>query len=135
MAQERSEEAEAWRREVQDLLKGEKKIAAIKLYRERTGVGLAEAKAAVEALERMETPLAQPVDADLESPLLELLRAKGKLEAIRYYRAQTGCDLKTAKDAVEELARRHGIASQGGCAGMLLLFAFICGAAALAAWR
>lgn len=36
--------------EATDLLKRGKKIEAIKVYRERTGVGLAEAKAAVERL-------------------------------------------------------------------------------------
>lgn len=35
-----------------------RKIEAIKLYRERTGVGLAEAKAAVEAMARGEAPRA-----------------------------------------------------------------------------
>jgi ribosomal protein L7/L12 len=38
--------------EVRSLLREGKKIAAIKAYREATGVGLAEAKNAVEALER-----------------------------------------------------------------------------------
>ncbi len=41
---------EAWVAEVQDLKRSGKVINAIKLYRERTGVGLKEAKDAVDAL-------------------------------------------------------------------------------------
>lgn len=41
---------QAWMAEVQALVRGGKKIAAIKLYREKTGVGLKEAKDAVEAM-------------------------------------------------------------------------------------
>jgi ribosomal protein L7/L12 len=40
-----------WLKDVIDLLKSKKKIDAIKLYREKTGVGLKEAKVAVDALE------------------------------------------------------------------------------------
>lgn len=39
--------------EIRDLIRQDRKIEAIKLVRERTGLGLAEAKDAVEALERM----------------------------------------------------------------------------------
>lgn len=42
---------QAWMAEVRALLADNRKIAAIKLYRERTGTGLAEAKRAVDALE------------------------------------------------------------------------------------
>jgi hypothetical protein len=38
--------------DIQQLVNSGKKINAIKLYRERTGVGLAEAKDAIEAFER-----------------------------------------------------------------------------------
>lgn len=40
----------AWLAEVQDLVRRGKKIQAIKVYREHTGVGLKEAKDAVEAM-------------------------------------------------------------------------------------
>jgi large subunit ribosomal protein L7/L12 len=48
-AREESAGADA---DVLDLLRAEQKIRAIKLYRDKTGVGLAEAKSAVEALAR-----------------------------------------------------------------------------------
>jgi|GEM_PF-801962 ribosomal protein L7/L12 len=58
-----------------------------------------------------------------DSQLLELLRAGKKIHAIKIYRDKAGCGLKDAKDYVESLGSRHGIAtvSAGGCAGMLLL--------------
>jgi hypothetical protein len=42
--------------EITELLRQGKKIEAIKLYRETTGVGLAQAKDQVEAIERGESP-------------------------------------------------------------------------------
>lgn len=42
--------AESWEQDVRDIAAAGKKIEAIKLYRERTGEGLAEAKAAVDRM-------------------------------------------------------------------------------------
>jgi ribosomal protein L7/L12 len=103
-------------------------ITAVKLYRERTGSGLAEAKAAVEALaagapiERKNAEVG-PIQPDtLEGHVIALMQARKKIEAVRVYRQQTGVGLKEAKDAVEELAVKHRISPKGaGCAGMVLL--------------
>jgi ribosomal protein L7/L12 len=114
-------ETEEMRRDVEAVLQSAGKIAAIKLYRERTGTGLAEAKSAVEAIER-QSPAPPPMAGDLEQQVLVLLQGGKKIEAIRVYREQTGVGLKEAKDAVEALAGKHGIAAKGaGCAGMLLI--------------
>jgi ribosomal protein L7/L12 len=120
---------DAWRQEVQALLASGEKIAAIKLYRERTGASLAEAKRAVETNESPRPPIA----SDLEPRLLALLRENKKIEAIRAYREATGSGLKESKDAVDALAREHGIVVKGaGCAAMLLI-ACTLGATAFAA--
>jgi len=111
------------------LCQGEK-IAAIKRYRQQTGVGLAEAKSAVEALESSgRLPVAAgsapaPVgETDFETSLLRLLEQGQKIEAIRQYRAQTHAGLKEAKEAVEALAARNGIvAKSAGCLGMILFW-------------
>lgn len=114
-------EIEEVRRDVEAVLRSAGKIAAIKLYRERTGTGLAEAKSAVEAIER-QSPAPPPLEGDLEQRVLVLLQGGKKIEAIRIYREQTGVGLKEAKDAVEALAGKHGLATKGaGCAGMLLV--------------
>ncbi len=79
------------------------KIQAIKLYRQRTGVGLKEAKQAVELLTEGATHTQQErhyVDSD---ELQRLLRANHKIEAIKLYREHTGSTLKEAKEAVEWL--------------------------------
>ncbi|MER2563809.1 MAG: ribosomal protein L7/L12 [Myxococcaceae bacterium] len=79
------------------------KIEAIKRYRELTGVGLKEAKDAVEALERGEAvPVTQTPSAPNAS-VQDLLREGKKLEAIKLYREQSGLGLKEAKDAVEAM--------------------------------
>ncbi len=110
--------------EVRELAARKGKIDAIKLYRERTGVGLAEAKQAVEALIAGRRPV---MAGSEEEQLLSLLRANRKIEAIRIYRHSSGQGLKESKEHVEALGRRHGIQSASGCGttalAMLLLFA------------
>ncbi|QDV35665.1 ribosomal protein L7/L12 [Tautonia plasticadhaerens] len=113
------------KRQVRDLLDQGSKIEAIKVYRERTGAGLKEAKDAVEAFERGDPGLMPGgIEGPLEGELLDLLRNGRKIEAIKRYREATGVGLKEAKDAVEALAGRHGLAatSQGpGCLSLIVL--------------
>jgi ribosomal protein L7/L12 len=99
-----------------------RKIEAIKLYRDLTGAGLAEAKNAVEALEREGSlPQKRAGSAADDGEILELLRDGQKIRAIKLYRDRTGAGLKEAKDAVEALARSNGIpAGSAGCAGAAL---------------
>ena len=116
------------------LMQAGKKIEAIKIYRQETGSGLKEAKDAVEAL-AAGRPLARRsgksveilgVDpTSLEGQVLTLMRDQKKILAIKLYREQTGVGLKQAKDAVEALAAKHGISTQTGCAGMVLLLVLV----------
>jgi ribosomal protein L7/L12 len=109
---------------IRSLLTRGQKIAAIKLYREQTGVGLAEAKNAVERIERGEGPPNTEADAtDPEQQILQLLAAGKKIAAIKIYREQKNVGLKEAKDAVEALAAQNGIVSppRAGCFAALAL--------------
>ncbi len=57
-------------------------------------------------------PIAPPqdgIDPDSEAQLLALLQAGKLIEAIKRHRQLYGSDLRTAKQAVEALARQHGI--------------------------
>src|SRR4051812_10167619 len=99
-----------------------RKIEAIKIYREQTGLGLAEAKQAVETLERqlrqeeaasVAVKMPGPGAADQTQQIIELLFAGRKIEAIKVYRTQTGAGLKEAKDAVENLEAELRISSPG----------------------
>ncbi len=120
---------------VRRLLADGQNIQAIKLLREATGVGLAEAKHAVEAIQRGEFITAAGLDKDFEGELLQLLQTGQKIEAIQRYRKQNPCGLKEAKDFVEALAAQRGIvAPQGGCLGVLLglMIAFLIATACLA---
>lgn len=96
------------------------KIQAIKLYRERKGVSLEEAKRAVDAMSAgsfttaSEPSMAAPPQTST-SDALEIdkciLRGQ-KISAIDLYRKQHGVDLRTARDAVdarEKLLRDHSI--------------------------
>jgi len=105
------------------LLAEGQKIEAIKVYRERTGAGLAEAKDAVEALEAgKRLPSQGMTDPESDKELIALLEQGQKIEAIRMYREKTGAGLKEAKDAVEALAAKHGLpVGRSGCAGVVLL--------------
>jgi hypothetical protein len=44
-----------------------------------------------------------------EGEILALVRDRKKIEAIKIYRARTGIGLREAKDAVEAIARSHGV--------------------------
>jgi len=120
---------------IRDLLEQNRKIEAIKIYREQTGVGLAEAKQAVESIE-LGQPLPghpQPgtLDAVTQEQIRTLIKHGQKIEAIKLYREVTGVGLKEAKDRVEALiekptaaAPRPGTIDEprgAGCLGMLLL--------------
>ncbi|MGV3756642.1 MAG: ribosomal protein L7/L12 [Verrucomicrobiota bacterium] len=95
---------------VRDTVRAGNKIEAIKLYREYTGAGLAEAKEAVEKIEA-----GQPVEsispAGMPASILPERRAwieealfKGeKIEAIKLYRDGTNLGLKESKEAVEKI--------------------------------
>ncbi len=104
------------------------KIEAIKLLREATGAGLAEAKVGVEAIERGDTSAVIGMDHgavesndELEQRLLRLVREGQKIQAIKLYRERTSCGLKEAKEFVESLAAQRGIVTpRGGCLGVLL---------------
>lgn len=69
----------------------------------------------------MSTP-PPPDESDLEARIRALLDQRQKIAAIKLYRQQTGVGLKEAKEAVEELGRRNGIESRGGCLGVVALF-------------
>ena len=120
---------------VRSLLAQGRKIEAVRIYREQTGVGLAEAKDAVERLERGAIDGGATVASDFDQQLLELLAKGKKIPAIKLYRERTNVGLKEAKDAVEALGIRHGIrtpAATGCGAGVLLLLKL--GALLFAAW-
>jgi ribosomal protein L7/L12 len=85
------------------------KITAIKLYREATGAGLAEAKQAVELIAAGKPPpsgAAPTPSADAMQEVSALIMAGKKIEAIRLYRQAAGVDLKDSKDAVDALEAR-----------------------------
>jgi len=82
------------------------KILAIKLYRDATGAGLAEAKQAVELLAAGKPPptgAAPSLSADAMREVRALLIAGKKIEAVKVYRTAMGVDLKDAKDVVDGL--------------------------------
>lgn len=102
------------RDEIYRLVGEKKKIHAIKLFRERTGAGLQEAKGVVESVERG-NPLPIPgsfgIVAGLDTgawedivPKLRALKAEGKaIAAIKLLRARTDLPLREAKEAVDRL--------------------------------
>ncbi len=100
---------------VADLLREGKKLEAIKLLKEQTGVGLKEAKDAVEAMERggvVEALVAQAAGAPRritsemaidDAELRRHLSGGRLIDAIKRYRELTGLGLKESKDAIESL--------------------------------
>ena len=92
---------------IEGFLREGRKIEAIKRYRELYGVGLKEAKDAVEAIQAG-TPLPTPTPVLVDDPPLalqpeldRLIAADQKIGAIKHYREVTHVGLKEAKDTVE----------------------------------
>jgi ribosomal protein L7/L12 len=120
-----------FRDEVLSLLKQGQKIGAIKLFRERTGVGLKEAKDAVEAMQRGQmTPSGTPINRDFENEIISLLEQGQKIGAIKLFRERMRAGLKESKEAVEALAERRGIiiSQRAGCFGVVVVLGFLTGA-------
>ena len=103
---------------IADLIRQGKKIEAIKLLRETTGIGLKEAKDEVERLMAGEGPLETQGDRTdiLPEEVIVLARQGKKIEAIKLLRETTGIGLKEAKAQVETITGKGS-----GCAGSLLL--------------
>jgi len=116
---------DAFEEEIRGLLETGNKILAIKRYWEVTGVGLAEAKAAVESLEASGsfTKPVPPDDPHVTSEIVTLLSHGEKIKAIKVYREQFGVGLKEAKEAVDCIGEQNGIQSSSGygCLGVVLL--------------
>jgi ribosomal protein L7/L12 len=118
-----------WRAQVEAEIRADRKINAIKIYREATNLGLKEAKDIVDEIERniklglpADFPESSPSsfgdsslsvsdlmsDGDWRAQVEAEIRANRKINAIKLYRESTNVGLKEAKDAVEEMERSMG---------------------------
>lgn len=93
---------------IHKLLHEKRLIDAIKLYREITGVGLAEAKEAVEEMAVDESIKPPDDERDYDNPILisrikSLLSRNRKVDAVKIYREEYGVGLKEAKMAVDRI--------------------------------
>ena len=102
-----------------DLLRAGELIKAVKLLRDQRGCTLKDAKDAADAvraggrlpdallaLPNTSPPAAGAASADdatLAAEVVAVAQRQGKLHAIKLYRERTGADLRTAKNAVEDL--------------------------------
>jgi ribosomal protein L7/L12 len=125
------------RRRIESLLREGRKIEAIKAYREVTGSGLAEAKAAVESAEFAPAEAPNPPatsmgalgigDPVLMEEVARLVGSGNKIEAIKRYREATGLGLAESKAAVEAFETRQpppsgpAVKTSQGCFGVLLI--------------
>lgn len=95
---------------VHQLLDEGNKLAAIQLFVKTTGLGLAEAKEAVELMEKGKQAVAagtaqpRPAAPAEDDELRRLVAAGNLIGAIKRYRDLTGHGLKESKEAVDRLA-------------------------------
>ncbi|AFE05224.1 hypothetical protein COCOR_03426 [Corallococcus coralloides DSM 2259] len=99
---------EEGRKSLAELIQAGQTINAIKLYRELYGVGLKEAKDAVEAMRDGRAPMELPErrelsDSEANDAIERAIRDNDLIQAIKLYRAQHGVGLKESKDAVEAM--------------------------------
>jgi ribosomal protein L7/L12 len=120
---------------IAELIEQGRKIEAIKLLRERTGIGLAEAKAQIEQLTAEaadQTPPAERIGLDtpgLPEDVLSLARAGRTIEAIGLLRERTGMGLKEAKERIEAEVGRPQVANARVMILAVLLAVFLMGLA------
>ena len=111
---------------VLDALREGNNIEAIKRLRESTGLGLAEAKGAIDHHLRGNSPAPRnslqfeslspaASNSALPSAVTDALRRGNKIEAIKLLRAHTGLGLKEAKDAID--ASEPGVMGKKGKLG------------------
>lgn len=114
-----------WQAEVKRLMATGQKIEAIKVYREATGVGLAEAKSAVESgLTDVQAaaPALSHSPEQFEQEIVRRLTTDGTISTIKWVRDQTRMGLKDSKDLVDQIAAKNGVTPKaGGCFGLVLL--------------
>lgn len=91
---------------VRELAAAGRKIEAIKVQRQYSGMGLKEAKQFVEALETTGAPPAAPrteLSLAAMAQVRELMAAGRTIQAVKLVREDTGWGLKQAKDFVDSL--------------------------------
>ena len=91
---------------IKSLIVAGKFVDAIAQYRQLTGLGLYEAKQAVDRMRisgAWEAPPAAAPAAN-DDAVLALVRENKLIEAIKLYQSKHGVDLTTAKQAVDKLA-------------------------------
>ena len=114
------------KQQLTELLSKGNKLGAIRLLREQRGLGLAEAKAALEGFESMgDLPPERPAPAELPEDVRELAVQGQVLEAIKVLRTQTGMGLAEAKALVDPLV---GPSKKSGCGAALGFMVFACAA-------
>lgn len=105
---------------IAELIREGKKLEAIKLLRESTGIGLKEAHEEIERIMRGE-PASARSESDaamgtegLPAEVEDLVRRGRKIEAIKLLREQRDLGLREARDQVEAYARsgRSGCSAQ-----------------------
>jgi ribosomal protein L7/L12 len=93
--------------EVKRLIDAGEFVEAIRQYRQLTGLGLYEAKQAVDRMRisgAWEAPAASAPAAAGDDDVAALVRSNKLIEAIKLYQSKHGVDLTTAKQAVDKLA-------------------------------
>lgn len=111
--------------EIADLIRQGRKLEAIKLLRETTGIGLKEAHDEIDRLtaalgSEEPPPPAHRSSTGLSNEVAALAQQGKKIEAIKLHRERTGLGLKEARDQVEAL----GGGRKSGCAQAVFVAAF-----------
>jgi ribosomal protein L7/L12 len=93
---------------IHEYIHNQQLIHAIKLYREVTGVGLAEAKQAIDEMARDEftkpsSEMQKNADPIMDGKIRSLLARSQKIKAVKIYREEHGIGLKEAKDYVDQI--------------------------------
>lgn len=121
-------------RQIGELVAANDRIGAIRVLREATGMGLAEAKAVIDAvaeggsLPMGPTPIRKAPDTgEIPADVLATAASGNRILAIKMLREHFGLGLKEAKDRLDEAVPVSAVGSAGkrGCLLPLLFGAFL----------
>lgn len=116
--------------EIAALIREGRKVEAIRLLRESTGVDLTRAKEEVDRLSRAisEGDFNEPEgEVQISEEVRDLARRGERLQAVTLHREQAGLGMKEAREQVDEAMKYYG--RKPGCFAMFVLLSLVACAA------
>lgn len=112
--------------EIAALIREGRKVEAIRLLRESTGVDLTRAKEEVDRLSRAIAegdPYEKEGEVEISEEVRDLARRGERMQAVTLHREQAGLGMKEAREQVDEVMKYYG--RKPGCFATFVLISLV----------